>query len=356
MNKKLFFYFLLLLCLKCNITFLVLFPHKPALNLTKKQEEEFGFISSQTCLKFNKKTRRIRGAGINILKSSTVNKVSFPKHRNQPTNIYLKQSNFDDIRSLKYHVGLALGLIPELQRADRDKYVKIFWRNIKSKSKSYFKNKKQSPPSTTFDFGSIMLVGPKYGGVNGRITYKTKLYPYYDSLVYKTKVFSHYNFKTLSNTYCQNRCPKLECKNGGYPSSSRHCEKCICNYFFTGTNCENILTSRSKRCGNSQYYNASSTIQYLNSSRLQGPCYYWISSQNNRNIKITVERLYFDEVVTCTSDKGLFIYYRKDMGLTPLCIFKNVTKFTLPVVSSKIYIIFYGSGLYNSFNISYQSV
>uniref|UniRef100_A0A0K0F3J2 Metalloendopeptidase n=1 Tax=Strongyloides venezuelensis TaxID=75913 RepID=A0A0K0F3J2_STRVS len=387
MKRKLFFYFLFLLCLKCDLSICYINKHtflETEDNFFERHERSikraelisygsvmmgtefyvefdkkyvldnlFGYISLQTCLKFNKKTSKIRGKGINFLISSK-NKISFPKHHNEPTNIYLKQSNFDNIRSLTYHVGLALGLIPEIQRADRDNYVNIIWQNTTSKSKPYFKNLKRSPPSTHFDYGSIMLVSPMYGGVNGQITYRTNLYPYYDSLVYKRSGFSHYNFKTLSNKYCRNRCPQLVCQNGGFPSPN--CKKCICNYFFTGNLCENILTYQSKRCGSSQYYNASSTIQYLNSSSIQGPCYYWISSQNSRNVKITVEKVNFNELVTCTSDKGLFIYYRSDMGVTPLCIFNNITKFTLPAVSNKIYIIFYGSGLYNSFNISYQSI
>uniref|UniRef100_A0A0N5C8W2 Astacin domain-containing protein n=1 Tax=Strongyloides papillosus TaxID=174720 RepID=A0A0N5C8W2_STREA len=277
----------------------------------------------------------------------------------------MKESDFNDTRFLNYHFGLALGLVPKLQR----------------KAKTYYKTKKyNSKRFTSFDYGSIMLLSPKYGSINDTIAYKTNLYPYYDSLIDKRIGFSHYDFKLLSRAYCENnKCPKLECTNSSYPSpdckkcicnyfftgtncenilkhQSPDCKKCICNYFFTGTNCENILKHQSKRCGIDQYYNASSNLQFLTANNLQGPCYYWIKQERKRDTRIIVESLNFDETVTCTSDKGLFIYYKKDKSVTPLCIFQNVTKFTLPKMATDMYIIFNGKGLQNSFNISYQSL
>uniref|UniRef100_A0A0K0F3J1 Metalloendopeptidase n=1 Tax=Strongyloides venezuelensis TaxID=75913 RepID=A0A0K0F3J1_STRVS len=318
-------------------------------------ENYLGYISSQTCLNFNKTENNVEKTGINFLKSQNKTKISFPKNINESTNVYMKESDFNDKRFLNYHLGLALGLVPEIQREDRDKYVKIYLNNVTSEAKSYYKTKKyKSKHFTSFDYGSIMLLSPTYGSINNSIAYKTNLYPYYDLLIDKRTGFSHYDFKILSDKYCRNMCPQLECQNGGFPSPD--CKKCICNYFFTGDLCQNILTYQSKSCGNSQYYNASSKLQFLTADNLQGPCYYWIKSNKKRDTKIIVESLTFDEQVTCTSDKGLFIYYKKDKGVTPLCLFQNVTKFTVPKMANDMYIIFNGKGLSNSFNISYQSL
>lgn len=64
-----------------------------------------------------------------------------------------------DERTYLHELGHTLGLIHEQQRHDRDKYVTIYWDNIKKGSKSQFykKTKVIGACYGEFDYNSIMI-------------------------------------------------------------------------------------------------------------------------------------------------------------------------------------------------------
>uniref|UniRef100_A0A0N5C8W1 Astacin domain-containing protein n=1 Tax=Strongyloides papillosus TaxID=174720 RepID=A0A0N5C8W1_STREA len=314
------------------------------------------FISNRICLSFSRQKDRVRNKGINFLKSFEKSGIKLPKTNNRSADIYLRSQDLKNTRLVLHYIGLALGLVPEIQRFDRNKYLKILWENLNPIGLEYYKKKGyKTKRYTSFDFGSIMLRSPTYGTIDKKIAFKTNLYPYYDLLINKRDRFSHYDFKLLANAYCKNKCPEHgKCANGGYQTPN--CQGCICNRFFTGQHCEKILEHDSKICGSKQYFDASSTKRYLTATNITGPCYFWIKPKKNRNTKITIEKVHFDGKVSCVDDKGLFVYYRRDKGVTPLCLFKDDEKFTLSTLPNHVYIIFNGLGQNNSFTISYQSI
>uniref|UniRef100_A0A0K0F3J0 Astacin domain-containing protein n=1 Tax=Strongyloides venezuelensis TaxID=75913 RepID=A0A0K0F3J0_STRVS len=314
------------------------------------------FISNRICLSFSRQKKLVSKKGINFLKSIKKSDIKLPKKTSGSANIYLRSQDLKNIRLILHYIGLALGLVPEIQRFDRNRYLKIYWGNLNPIGLKYYKKKKHKTKHyTSFDFGSIMLRSPTYGTIDQKIAFKTNLYPYYDLLINKRDRFSHYDFKILANAYCKKKCPDREiCKNGGYQASN--CKECVCNRFFTGQSCEKILEHDSSICGSKQYFDASSTKGYLTAKNIKGPCYYWIKPKKNRNTKIVIKNVHFDGKVSCVDDKGLFIHYRKDKGVTPLCLFKDNENFTLPLLPNDVYIIFSGLGQNNSFSISYQAV
>lgn len=76
--------------------------------------------------------------------------------------ITLSDSGSDE-RTYLHELGHTLGLIHEHERYDRDKYVTIYWNNIRKGSKSQFYKKTKAIGACygEFDYNSIMIY-PSY--------------------------------------------------------------------------------------------------------------------------------------------------------------------------------------------------
>uniref|UniRef100_A0A0K0FEI8 Metalloendopeptidase n=1 Tax=Strongyloides venezuelensis TaxID=75913 RepID=A0A0K0FEI8_STRVS len=124
-------------------------------------------ISTHTCLNFNLVHEKIRyKSGINIFETSKHNSLIISYSRKKPTILKLQKYVLKNRARLAVHFGRALGMIPEISRPDRDKYVQIHWGNIKKSHRHYYRKTKNNYsyyPGIEFDFGSIMLVHPLFG-------------------------------------------------------------------------------------------------------------------------------------------------------------------------------------------------
>uniref|UniRef100_A0A0N5BPV1 Metalloendopeptidase n=1 Tax=Strongyloides papillosus TaxID=174720 RepID=A0A0N5BPV1_STREA len=303
------------------------------------------YLNHTSCLGFKEQNSRIKSIGINFLFSKKYSKVVLSTNSKKPTDVYLKKSVLNNTRQLSYYVGLALGLSPEIQRYDRDKNVKILWKNIHRSFKKYYKRKKyidKFSANTSFDFSSVMLINSYYGSKNKGRTYVSKLYPYYEKLFSQFEFFSHNDLKRINYLYCKDECEKThKCDHGGYHEQS--CFVCKCPYRLMDENVQrNLWASRSEK--------------KLLVKNFAGMCHFSIKSKKGKKIRITVSELKLSRVNLCAHDIELEIKYSRDKGAVGLRLCDNYKNIKIPAQSSEIFVTFGDSKPNNKLSISYQEV
>uniref|UniRef100_A0A0K0FEI7 Metalloendopeptidase n=1 Tax=Strongyloides venezuelensis TaxID=75913 RepID=A0A0K0FEI7_STRVS len=297
-------------------------------------------ISTRTCLNFKFVSIKIKGkSGINIYKTSKQNSLKVSYSKKKPTLLKLKDYIFQNRSKLAFYIGRALGMIPEISRLDRDKYVLIIWDNIKESHKHYYqmtKNNYTYYKDVEFDFGSIMLVDSSFGSKDEtKPTYILKTNQNFQKIHDPHYVLSHNNLKFLNGMYCRNHCSKNDCLNGGY--LLRDCKSCECPFHFYGLKCGTPKYSIGD-CLEQKEYIAEDFSQYFDHYNLTGKCSYHIKSNSKKNIKVLITNLQLSNSKCTSSDSYVDILYRNDKGTTGLTICKNIELFELNHLSSEIFI------------------
>ncbi|GMS87355.1 hypothetical protein PENTCL1PPCAC_9530 [Pristionchus entomophagus] len=150
----------------------------------------------------------------------------------------------------------------------------------------------------SYDFGSVLHYGAFGFSTNGQ---PVLVAPDYINTMGQRKTLTFNDYKMINSLYdCTANCTnQMVCLNGGY-TSPRNCNVCICNDFFTGTNCETskttiaIFTSRPGRTAFHQDYNRTLF--------LSGNNYNWdmfgkdapkiIRAPVGKKIKVTINKIY----------------------------------------------------------------
>uniref|UniRef100_A0A0N5BZ77 Metalloendopeptidase n=1 Tax=Strongyloides papillosus TaxID=174720 RepID=A0A0N5BZ77_STREA len=325
-------------------------------------------MNDTLCITFIRQNNKIIDSGINFYKSNSKSYKSNSKSdiilrdsKSKPTDIYLKESDlkYNKNSLLLLYIGLALGLIPEIARYDRDNYVTVNSNNIDSKYISYYKKtKSKTTYSTSFDYGSAMLLNSSFGSKNNKATYTYKLSPHYDSTIGNNILFSHNDNKRINILYCsKKKCDKYrKCQHGSFPQ--KQCKRCICQQYFHGKLCEKLFSNDKKMCGNQQELKSySSSRKSLKKTNIRDICLYKLkSTSNKKKVEVTVKSLVYDGNVPCDGRSGLFIYYRSDKSVSPLYLCKNSSNIVLPASSTTVYIAINSPfDVKSSFEISYKS-
>uniref|UniRef100_A0A0N5BLE9 Astacin domain-containing protein n=1 Tax=Strongyloides papillosus TaxID=174720 RepID=A0A0N5BLE9_STREA len=284
-------------------------------NVTDDIYFTFQLINQETCLNFEKKDNPITNSiGINFyLSSDGKNVVTLSNNPKSPTNVSLQESVYKNATSLAFYIGLALGLIPEVARPDRNIDVKVDMNNVQDDYKKYYKIALPGVvpylKDTDFDFKSAMFFGSDFGLSNGKqSTYIVDLYKDYQYPSTVSKSFSHNDYKHMYYYYCDGSKKQNNCKYGGYPfpKDQRYCK---CPYYLDGNKCENFIfrnnlihtfaeriTKKSLVASDTEecvIVNLTDELLYLN-----------VTSKNNKkNVSIVVEELTFERN-DCKIDKS----------------------------------------------------
>uniref|UniRef100_A0A0K0EZP0 Astacin domain-containing protein n=1 Tax=Strongyloides venezuelensis TaxID=75913 RepID=A0A0K0EZP0_STRVS len=325
------------------------YPTKPRLAMYYVAfDNYFNFIDkalyhlhNYICISFKRQNTSVTGIGINFFKTKSKSYVELPKDTKTPTKVFLTSNDISDNKTVLYYIGLALGLSPEIKRYDRNSYVTVMSSKIDKKYKSYYKKTtRKTKYSTSFDYGTAMLLRPNYGSKNNKRVYKTKLEPYYDKMIERTKIFSLNDLKKLYNMYCKGTCEisQDKCANGGYPGI--YCYRCECPMPFTGIDCQSFRPHLDSSCGSKREFSSNSTENTVEIKNI-APCYYKITSSRKKNVAVTIKSVKFSDSSICNDSRyGLFVHYRNDKGLTPLHICENAKNVKIPSSSSTVYISF----------------
>uniref|UniRef100_A0A0N5CH98 Metalloendopeptidase n=1 Tax=Strongyloides papillosus TaxID=174720 RepID=A0A0N5CH98_STREA len=315
-------------------------------------------LSTRSCLNFNLVAKKISyKSGINIYQTSGHNslKVSFSKTK--PTLLKLRKYIFKNKERLAVYIGRALGMISEITRPDRDKYVTIHWNNIKKSHRHYYqktKNNYSYYSDVEFDFGSMMLVNPSFGGKNKKSpAYTFKINPNFQKIYDPYYVLSHNDFKFLNGMYCRNYCKnKNDCLNGGY--FLRDCQSCECPFHFFGLKCGTPKYSIGD-CLKTQKYIADNTVKSFEHKGKTGKCSYHIKSDSNKNITVVLLDIELPNSNCTSSDSYIDVLYRNDRGTTGLTICKSRKSLAFTQLTSEIFIYIQTSKQNSRMHVSYQN-
>uniref|UniRef100_A0A0N5CFV2 Metalloendopeptidase n=1 Tax=Strongyloides papillosus TaxID=174720 RepID=A0A0N5CFV2_STREA len=314
-------------------------------------------IQAKVCIKFVKKRTLITGRGVNFLSTNKDSDIKLYNDSSKPTNIYLKVSNSKNKQQLPFFIGMALGLIPEITRYDRDKYVKVNLKNVKSSfMKYYIKEKKEKNYFGSFDYGSVMALDNLFGSIYNKTTYTFNFYSYYHPPIFSLhgliRSFTFNDYRRLNYMYCKNDCPNLlGCNSHGYPNED--CSNCICGPHFLYPSCEMSSVHTNPSCGKKTMYISHSKKSYLTRKNVTGNCCYRIKSSNGKKVAITIKSLvlpgkYYRRYV-------LDIYYRSDRSVTPLRLRHNNTNFVIPPSYKEVYLVFHDMISPINFSIMYHN-
>uniref|UniRef100_A0A0N5C2Q8 Astacin domain-containing protein n=1 Tax=Strongyloides papillosus TaxID=174720 RepID=A0A0N5C2Q8_STREA len=320
------------------------------LNATDEIFDTFYIINQETCLNFIKNEALIKDSiGINFLVGNK-NEVTLSNSSNFPTNVTLQEDVYKNAKSLTFYIGLALGLIPEVRRPDRQIDVNVDMENVIEEYKKYYEiaNKSNVPylNDTDFDFKSAMFFDSNFGLLKGKqSTYTVKLYKDYQYPSYVSKSFSHNDYKHMYYYYCDWSKIQNNCKNGGFPVPNDK-NRCKCPYYLTGDKCEEFFPDYH----NPIYYNAkhvttfslmaNSTEQCVSVNLKDELLFLKVTSKNGKNVSIVIEDLKFERTNCKIGRSYLEIFIREDKGAAGINLCKDSENITLPALSKEVFLVF----------------
>uniref|UniRef100_A0A0N5BC86 Astacin domain-containing protein n=1 Tax=Strongyloides papillosus TaxID=174720 RepID=A0A0N5BC86_STREA len=325
----------------------------------------FRQINRFTCLNFKEKKEGPvkEDIGINFEVTEKENEIKLSVDPQNPTTVYLKKDVYDNYKNLSFYIGQALNIIPEVGRHDRDSDVTVNSSHIKPEFEKYYKQTKKDDitylKDTEFDFGSPMFFNPYFGSVgNGKQTYTVNLYKAYQPSFGNGKVFRHNDYKHMFYYYCDSVSTTINCEYGGYhPPTSEFQKKCKCPEYLTGEKCTDFVPNTSTQCPSQQNLVAEEKKSNLEITGISGSCHYKIKSKNNgKKVKVTVEKLEYENSQCENSNLYLEVLVREDKGAKGVYLCKNSSSVELPALSSEVFVVFNGNSKYNYLNISYEEV
>uniref|UniRef100_A0A0N5CAL3 Metalloendopeptidase n=1 Tax=Strongyloides papillosus TaxID=174720 RepID=A0A0N5CAL3_STREA len=327
-------------------------------------DEIFYQINNYTCFNFTKSQVDIKNKiGIYFCITQHNDHVRLSNDDNKPTYISLKEETYKDIFKIRFYLGLAFGLIPEIQRIDRDRELQIDYDNISLYFKPYFNKSNyyyKFIQNTDYDFASATHFPNDFGSKGLEITYK----PFncrYEEMLKANRLFVYSDFRKINNIYC--KClKKNSCEHGGY-YSKKNCMECQCPSIFTGKNCENLIETKEKIGCN----NGNTEIKIKKDEKKEGEvtiknikedCYISITAEDkNKVVQITVKSAEIINFDGCIMNPRGEIKYRKDKGVEGLYIQYNVSNpFKLKALSNEVFIKFHDYFSRSSLKLSYKEI
>lgn len=156
-------------------------------------------------------------------------------------NITLQEPGCGSVDIAVHEMLHILGQTHEQSRNDRNRYVKIIWKNVISGHEENF-YRVLTYDRNPYDLGSIMQYEPLFFGVDDRGTMELRD----DNLEFlaypdERQLLTFYDLKDVLDQYrCTDHCTNSpKCQNAGYTNT--HCE-CECPKGFTGALCETVVT------------------------------------------------------------------------------------------------------------------
>ncbi|ETN84126.1 astacin, partial [Necator americanus] len=194
-----------------------------------------------------------------------------------------------------HELGHALGFFHTMSRYDRDAYITVIERNIKSGWRDQFT--KESPQTNYnygfgYDYGSVMHYGSHSAAMSRNlITMMPNDKNYLETL--GSHILSFIDIFMMNEHYgCRKKCKpefSAKCKNGGFPHP-RNCSRCICPSGYGGALCN----ERPHGCGaelqaTSNWQKLQDTLGFGREIREDFEfCNYWIKSPDHSQIEVKI--------------------------------------------------------------------
>uniref|UniRef100_A0A0N5B4Z6 Astacin domain-containing protein n=1 Tax=Strongyloides papillosus TaxID=174720 RepID=A0A0N5B4Z6_STREA len=321
-------------------------------------DEFFYQINNYTCLKFVKSPYKDVSTSIEIKFVLTDYKdhVVLSNDEKKPTYISLTKETYKDI----FQTRLALGLIPEIQRIDRDRELQVHDNDINDafklfyrKSNYYYKFLKD----TDYDFASATHFPTYFGSKDSNPTY-IPLECQYKGMLESNRHFVYSDLRKLNNIYC--KCLKRNsCNHGGY-YYKKDCETCKCPSMFTGDKCQDIIEIKEDvGCNRGETtLIAEDREDEVIIENIKEYCYISIKAKNkSKVVQIIVEDAKIFNIEGRAINPRGEIKYRKDKGVEGLYIQHNVSEFfELKALSNEVFVKFHDPFSKSSLVFFYKQV
>ncbi|CEF69891.1 Astacin-like metalloendopeptidase [Strongyloides ratti] len=317
-------------------------------------------IQNNTCIRFKPAIFYVYGTGgFNFLRTHTLcesssgPKLGDEKHINY---VYISENCEHSIGKIEQLVGKMLGLVPEIYRDDRNKYVQINYSNLDKRTRLFYKKasyKKNDTMTFGYDFLSGTHFYAKNYSVNGKVVIEPKKpYEYYKYSMGQPYGLSFSDIKLLNKKYCFDIYRKNHCKNNGYRNPNNP-KKCLCPSGFAGSKCEKQIKS-SSACGTT-FRRAWSCVKQINVKGI-AKCSYFIKSLKNKRVKIIIDKSETEPNEHCYKNMGVEIKYRDNKGVSGVCLCGSYSNLTFISENNFAVVVYHGFNETNRINIRYQSV
>uniref|UniRef100_A0A0K0EBB8 Metalloendopeptidase n=1 Tax=Strongyloides stercoralis TaxID=6248 RepID=A0A0K0EBB8_STRER len=213
---------------------------------------------------------------------------------------------------------LRLGIDYEHNRFDRDAYVTVYHRDIKSKYKHLFTRKPYHVASSFelgYDYRSLMHIGKHDFAKERKVSIEAKENLMDVGMGYAKKPTFN-DIKLVNRRFCWSRCKKkLQCLNYGY-TDPNNCKRCICLKFFYGTFCEYFAPNSYLLCHRYNHFKSSSKMQSV-TILLHGDCHYFFTAKKGKRVLLKVTKNRPRWYYGCGGfDEFIEVRYKKDKSVS----------------------------------------
>uniref|UniRef100_A0A0N4Z2X7 Metalloendopeptidase n=1 Tax=Parastrongyloides trichosuri TaxID=131310 RepID=A0A0N4Z2X7_PARTI len=246
------------------------------------------------------------------------------KSKNSPQEISIGQ-DCNHITDVVHEISHALGVIHEMNRPDRDKYITIIDKNVNPSISSSFESRFSNETLTynlKYDYGSAMHYDRIAGSTSGKDIVTVPKDIHYLKTIGQRSEIGFNDIKQLNLHYCKEKCNNtLPCKVKGYPNPHK-CTECKCPRFYTGRYCDRLLPSDST-CGKRKLI---ANIQ-PETFTMEGKksCYIQILAPVGFKVRLEITEALFEESFVCEPGTGLEVKYYKDKSVSGAVFCGNVT-------------------------------
>uniref|UniRef100_A0A0K0FHA1 Zinc metalloproteinase n=1 Tax=Strongyloides venezuelensis TaxID=75913 RepID=A0A0K0FHA1_STRVS len=320
-------------------------------------EKVIKFIQQESCIRFKRYPTKVSGiVGLHYYYGNDCSSSVGKKVKRSWQKISIGE-NCDKYGKIYHETLHALGFYHEHTRLDRDKYIKLLFRNVIPNFASQFAKVSKTDSNTfriPYDYGSVMHYALFFLSSNGENT----MVPYdklYDMTPgYKSKM-SFNDLKLLNIYYCSTVCKnKIKCYNFGFPDSN-NCGKCKCVNGFTGLYC-NIMVKSSIQCGETQYF----ATKVRSKFEVKGArdCVYHFLTSRFRKLKVKIEStsLYPNFLRFCYDINSVEIKYRNDKSVTGALFCNYNSDITIVSHGNHVMIRYRSDNPKNRVLLNFQSV
>uniref|UniRef100_A0A0N5BJH1 Astacin domain-containing protein n=1 Tax=Strongyloides papillosus TaxID=174720 RepID=A0A0N5BJH1_STREA len=292
------------------------------------------------------------------LSNDQKNNVSLSNSWDCPTNVTLTEETYKNNTLLRFFIGIALDIIPEIRRYNRDFDVEVNMTNVQTDFKDYYQETKKDEITylndKDFDFRSPMLFDSNFGIETNESTYNATLYKDYQYFSGFRSSFRLNDYKHMLYYYCNEDTRVSDCAYGGhYPKSGS--KECKCpEYLDPKEKCLNFYKSNGK-CGEKTKFNASSQEKTHSVNIFGRACYFNITFQERKNVTVTIQKLQINGTLNLIFTAFLEALVRKDKGAAGLHFNKNISSnITLPALSHQVFLVVEGKANNISLQYSYK--
>uniref|UniRef100_A0A0K0F0S5 Zinc metalloproteinase n=1 Tax=Strongyloides venezuelensis TaxID=75913 RepID=A0A0K0F0S5_STRVS len=272
-------------------------------------------MERETCLTFKKTGPFKDRLGFRIFPGQGCYSYIGPISDNKPQDVSIGEGcEWNGI--VQHEVSHALGLFHEQSRPDRDNYLDIAIQNVSPNQRHNYDKSSLAETETfgiPYDYGSHMQYDKKAFSSNGQLTMipKNKLYV---NTIGQFGKMQFNDVKLLNTIYCSNICKGgIKCNNGGYEDPKK-CGTCRCPSMLGGPTCEDVAKNPPS-CGKENIMTASSQEKSFSIDGVKN-CVFLIKAENNKKVKISIDKGNFNPAERCFPGIALQIKYNIDKTIT----------------------------------------